>query len=111
MTDTTVAGAGQFRTATFNASLNRNAEGELAADLATPDDAQARIAAEIIQRVAPDLLLVNEFDYVRFDAAADLFRLSYLERGQDTLGLGAAAPIDYPWVFARAVQYRRRLGL
>ena len=88
--------AGAIRVATFNASLNRNTEGELVSDLATPDDAQARTAAEIIQRVAPDLLLVNEFDYTRFDAAADLFRLNYLERGQDTLGVGGAAPIEYP---------------
>jgi hypothetical protein len=98
MTDA-AAGATQIRVASFNASLNRNAEGELIADLAAPGNAQARTVAEIIQRVAPDLLLVNEFDYVRFDAAADLFRLNYLERGQDTLGLGAAAPIEYPWVF------------
>lgn len=50
--------------------------------------------------MAPDLLLVNEFDHVRFDVAADLFRLNYLERGQDTLGLGtAAAPAEYPFVF------------
>ena len=91
--------AGAIRVATFNASLNRDTEGELVSDLATPDDAQARTAAEIIQRVAPDLLLVNEFDYARFDAAADLFRLNYLERGQDTLGLGGAAPIEYPYAF------------
>ncbi len=93
------AAADAIRVATFNASLNRGAEGELVSDLAAPDDPQARTVAEIIQRVAPDLLLVNEFDFVRFGAAADLFRLNYLERGQDTLGLGAAAPIEYPHVF------------
>ena len=106
MTDTSSAhaaaasGADQIRVATFNASLNRNAEGELVSDLAMPDDAQARTVAEIVQRVAPDLLLVNEFDYVRHGVAADLFRLNYLEHGQDTLGLGdAAEPIEYPYVF------------
>ena len=100
MTDSTSAGAGQVRAASFNASLNRNAEGELVADLATPGDAQAATVAEIIQRAAPDLLLVNEFDHVRFDVAADLFRLNYLERGQDTLGMGdEAPPIDYPYVY------------
>ena len=89
-------GAGQIRVATFNASLFRNNEGEIVSDLTAPDNAQARTAAEIIQRVAPDLLLVNELDYVRFDVAADLFRLNYLERGQDTLGLGdPAAPIEF----------------
>jgi hypothetical protein len=81
MTDTIATGAAQVRVASFNASLNRNAEGELVADLATPGNAQAQTVAEIIQRVAPDLLLVNEFDYVRFGVATDLFRLNYLERG------------------------------
>src|ERR687893_57041 len=88
MSDSTPAagGAASVRVATFNASLNRNAEGELAADLAAPGNTQARTAAEIVQRVAPDLLLVNEFDHVPGGAAADLFRSNYLERGQDTLG-------------------------
>ncbi len=91
-------GAGQIRVATFNASLNRNAEGELVSDLAAPEDAQAQTAAEIVQRAAPDLLLVNEFDYVGSDAAADLFRSNYLERGQDTLGTGeSAVPVEYPY--------------
>ena len=38
------------RFATFNASLNRAAEGELVADLSTPDDGQAQAVAEVIQR-------------------------------------------------------------
>ena len=103
MTDSSAraaTGADPIRVATFNTSLFRDNEGEIVSDLATPDNAQARTAAEIVQRVAPDLLLVNEFDHVRFDVAADLFRLHYLERGQDTLGLGdPAAPIEYPYVF------------
>ena len=90
------AGAGTIRVATYNVSLNRYAEGELIADLATPGNRQAATAAETIQRAAPDLLLVNEFDFVEGGAAADLFRANYLERGQDTLGLGAAAPVEYP---------------
>lgn len=99
-TPATPAGADQIRVAAFNASLFRDTEGELVSDLSAPDDAQARTVAEVVQRVAPDLLLVNEFDYARYDVAADLFRLNYLERGQDTLGRGAAAaPIEYPHVF------------
>jgi len=53
----------EVRFATFNASLNRSAEGELVADLSSPDDAQAAAVAEIIQRIRPDVLLINEFDY------------------------------------------------
>ena len=49
---------------TFNASLNRTVAGELVADLSTPDDPQAATVAEIIQRTRPDVLLLNEFDFV-----------------------------------------------
>ncbi|MBK1788116.1 endonuclease/exonuclease/phosphatase family protein [Prauserella cavernicola] len=84
--------------ATFNASLNRAAEGELLADLATPDDPQARKVAEVIQRNRPDVLLVNEFDYVPDGAAADAFRGNYLEVGQN-----GARPIDYPYAYTAPV--------
>ena len=88
----TAAPPDQIRVATFNASLNRAAEGELVADLSTPDDPQAREVAEVVQRVRPDVLLINEFDHA--PAAVDLFRDNYLERGQ-----GGAAPIEYPHAF------------
>ena len=81
-----------LRVATFNASLNRNAESELRGDLSTPDDAQAQRIAEIIQRVRPDVLLINEFDYD--PVAVDLFRDNYLEVAQD-----GAEPITYPYAF------------
>jgi hypothetical protein len=87
----------EVRSATFNASLNRPAQGDLAAQLAHPevDDVfrrQARNVAEVIQRARPDVLLINEFD---FDpAAADLFRDNFLEVSQN-----GAAPIDYPYAF------------
>ena len=80
------------RFSTFNASLNRNFAGQLRADLSTPGNAQAKTVAEIIQRVRPDVLLINEFD---FDpTAADLFRTNYLEVSQ-----GGAEPIRYDHVF------------
>jgi endonuclease/exonuclease/phosphatase family metal-dependent hydrolase len=88
----TAAPVSDIRVATFNASLNRAAEGELVADLSTPDDPQAREVAEVVQRVRPDVLLVNEFDHA--PAAVDLFRDNYLERGQN-----GAAPIEYPHAF------------
>jgi hypothetical protein len=79
---------GEVRFATFNASLNRNNEGDLETDLATPDNAQAQAVAEIIQRTAPDVLLVNEFDYCT--ACVDLFRDNYLEVSQN-----GADPVEY----------------
>lgn len=82
----------QVRFATFNASLNRNVEGQLVADLSTPDNQQARNVAETIQRVDPDVVLINEFDYA--PAAVDLFRDNYLEIGQN-----GADPIEFPYSF------------
>jgi hypothetical protein len=81
------------RFATFNASLNRNTAGQLVTDLSTPDNVQAKTVAEIIQRVRPDVLLINEFD---FDdgAAARLFQDNYLSVPQN-----GAAPIQYAYVY------------
>ncbi|KQV25918.1 endonuclease/exonuclease/phosphatase family protein [Yonghaparkia sp. Root332] len=86
------AGPTELRVATYNASLNRAAAGELVADLSTPDDAQAQAVAEVIQRTDPDVVLLNEFDYVADGAAIDLFRENYLEVGQD-----GAEPVTYPY--------------
>jgi hypothetical protein len=83
------------RFATFNASLNRNVAGQLVSDLSTPDNVQARTVAEIIQRVRPEVLLINEFDFVDDDVALELFQGNYLSVPQD----GAAA-IEYPYAFA-----------
>ena len=88
---------GQNRTvrfATYNASLNRAAAGQLVSDLSTPDNTQARNIAEVLQRVRPDVLLLNEFDYVEGYQAVDLFRRNYLERSQQ-----GARPIRYPYAF------------
>jgi hypothetical protein len=82
------------RFATFNASLNRNAEGQLVADLSTPNNAQARTVAEIIQRARPDVLLINEFDYDPDGTAARLFAQNYLGIGQN-----GANPISYPYYY------------
>ena len=82
------------RFATFNASLNRLAEGQLVADLSTTTDAQARTVAEIIQRNRPAVLLINEFDFVAGGEAARLLQDNYLSISQN----GAPA-ILYPYRF------------
>ncbi|GAA5150302.1 endonuclease/exonuclease/phosphatase family protein [Nocardioides marinquilinus] len=84
----------EVRFQTFNASLNRAAAGELVADLSTPDDPQAAAVAEIVQRTRPDVLLLNEFDYVPGGEAVDLFRENYLEVGHH-----GAAPIEYRYAY------------
>ncbi len=86
------------RFATFNASLNRDAEGELLADLSTPDDEQARDVTEIVQRTRPDVVLLNEFDHVENGAAVEAFQRNYLARGQN-----GAEPIDYPYSYTAPV--------
>jgi 3-phytase len=89
-----------LRFATYNASLNRSSVGGLVTDLSTPNNPQARRVAEIIQRVRPDVLLINEFDYDTAGQAAALFQQNYLSLAQDTTGSGAAAdPIVFPQFF------------
>ncbi|WP_228039598.1 5'/3'-nucleotidase SurE [Dolichospermum sp. LEGE 00240] len=76
----------------FNASLNRNADGQLVTDLSTPNNAQAKTVAEIIQRNNPDVLLINEFDYS--PAAVNLFRENYLQISQN-----GATPVNYSYFY------------
>ena len=86
------------RVATFNASLNRAAAGALLRDLSTPDDVQARAVAEIIQRVRPDILLLQEFDYDAAGASLAAFQTNYLGRAQN--GAGAASLYEYTFFTA-----------
>ena len=62
-------GRESVRFATFNASLNRNAPGQLTSDLQraldadpTNDSAQLDAVLEIVKINDPDVLLINEFD-------------------------------------------------
>ena len=57
------AAGGSVRFATFNASMNRGAEGELAAALRDGADPQIAKVAAIIRAVDPDVIVLNEFDY------------------------------------------------
>ena len=86
------------RFSTFNASLNRNNAGDLVRDLSTRDNAQAKTIAEIVQRANPDVLLINEFDYVEGGVAADLFRENYLGVAQN-----GASRIEYPYSYVAPV--------
>jgi hypothetical protein len=99
-----------IRFATFNASLNRSAAGLAQSDLSQPFDPdetdadlrlrrwQAANVAEVIQRVRPDVLLINEFDYApataELPASIDSFRDNYLEVPHN-----GAKPIHYPFAF------------
>ncbi len=90
-----VAAPLQLRVATFNSSLNRTSLGQLATDLSVTTNNQAKRIAEIIQRVNPDILLVNEFDYDAANPtlALNRFHDNYLHLPQQT-GLPA---LTYPY--------------
>ena len=75
-------------------SLNRNFAGQLIADLSTPANAQAATVAEIVQRIRPDVLLINEFDFDASGTALRLFQDNYL-----SVPHNGAAPIDYGYRF------------
>ncbi|MGF1459414.1 MAG: alkaline phosphatase D family protein [Leptolyngbyaceae cyanobacterium] len=83
-----------IRFASYNASLNRSAAGQLITDLSTPNDPQAQSVAEIIQRTSPDVLLINEFDYDAAGEAAELFQTNYLAVSQNGVD-----PAEYPYVY------------
>jgi 3-phytase len=80
------------RVATFSASLNRNYAGQLISDLSTPNNTQAKNAAETIQRTRPDVILINEFDFDQAGTAARLFQDNYLG-----VSINNSQPITYPY--------------
>ena len=95
ITVSVVAANPPLRFATFNASLYRHTPGELITDLAGGADPQAKVIAEIIQRVRPDVLLINEFDYDEEWKAARIFLEEYLWVGQN----GVAPILDYEYLY------------
>ncbi len=97
--------SGAVRIATFNASLYRDTSGELIRDLEGGANNQARRIAEIIQRVRPHVLLVNEFDYDVAGHAASIFRKQYLARAQN-----GCQGIDYPHYFTGPVNTGKPSG-
>ncbi len=84
----------ELRFATFNASVNRNADGQLLQELSNGDDPQLQNVAEIIQRARPDVLLINEFDFVPDQQAARLFQKNYL-----SVPHNGARAIKFPFRF------------
>ncbi|WP_163133959.1 choice-of-anchor J domain-containing protein [Agarivorans sp. Alg241-V36] len=82
------------RIATFNAYLNRPTEGQILTDSLSGTDSQIANVAEILQRVRPDVVLLQEFDYVADGSAVAAFKANYLEVSQN-----GADPIEYPFVY------------
>ena len=84
-----------FRFATFNAGLTRPQSGTLITDLSTPHHPQAKNVAEIIQRVNPDVLVLQELDYDGTKTALQLFQDHYLSVSQNR-----AVSIYFPYRYA-----------
>ena len=94
MTDTPAP----LRVATYNTSLFDDDGGGLVARLQL-GNAQARKIAAVLQRVRPDIVLLNEFDLDADGRAADLFRRNYLEVAQ----AGGGEPLHYPYRYLAPV--------
>ena len=71
----------QIRFATFNIAMGLESEGELYRRLISGEDEALKKVAAIIQRVRPDVLLLNEFDWYELDSAL-LFIKNYLDTPQ-----------------------------
>ena len=93
-----------IRFATFNTSLNRNKAGALQEELEGGNSDQARKIAQILQRVRPDVLLLNEVDYDSSGKTVQLFRQHYLEVSQ-----GNQPPLHYQHTRAFVTSFRHDL--
>ena len=96
---------GAIRVATYNVALNRKSKGQLSKELATGESKQAQQVAEVIQRVRPDVLLINELDYDG-GKSAKLFLEKYLSVGQQDL-----EPLSYEFHFTGPVNTGEPSGL
>jgi endonuclease/exonuclease/phosphatase family metal-dependent hydrolase len=95
---TSISVASTVRVATFNTSLNRKEAGLLAAELSGPGSGQAERIAAILQRVRPDIVLLNEFDHDADGLALAGFQANYLAIGQQ-----GETPIEYAHHYAGPV--------
>ncbi|HEY0662412.1 MAG TPA: endonuclease/exonuclease/phosphatase family protein [Lysobacter sp.] len=87
-----------LRVATYNTSLYDDSGGGLIRRLESGDAKAGKIAA-VLQRVRPDLVLLNEFDYDANHRAADLFQHRYLEVAQP----GGGEALRYPYRYLAPV--------
>jgi len=88
----------KYRFATFNIAMGLDEPGELRARLEAGDDERLRQLAEVLQDVRPDVILINEFDYLYGVDQAALLNDNYLAVSQ-----AGQAPIRYEYSFATIV--------
>ncbi len=85
------------RFASYNTSLYSDEAGGLLRRLEQGDEAAGKVAA-VLQRVRPDVVLLNEFDYDASGRAADLFQRRYLETSRH-----GGTLIHYPYRYLAPV--------
>jgi len=95
-----------LRVATYNVSLYDEDAGGLVRRLEL-GNAQARRIAAVLQKVRPDIVLLNEFDHDADGRAADLFQRDYLERPQP----GGGDALRYPYRYLAPVNTGVQSGL
>ncbi|MFT5301155.1 MAG: hypothetical protein ACI87E_004849 [Mariniblastus sp.] len=83
-----------IRFATFNVSFNRPRLGQLKDEFSAGESLAPRQIAEVIQRVRPDVLLLNEFDYDAEGKGIAGFATNYLSVSQN-----GESPIAYEYVY------------
>jgi 3-phytase len=104
--------ANTIRVATFNLALYGRHAGEILERLQTGSDPQACAIAEIIQRIRPDVLVLNEIDYDASGAVLAAFCDEYLAVGQNVSKSPAAAePIEFLHRMAFAANTGEHSGL
>ena len=97
-TTMTESGNAPLRLATYNVSLYTEQPGGLVAKLQAGSEQAADIAA-VLQRVRPDIVLINEFDFDPQGQAAELFQRNYLEVAQEQDG----QPLHYAYRYLAPV--------
>jgi endonuclease/exonuclease/phosphatase family metal-dependent hydrolase len=90
--------AGAVRIATYNIAMYRDEAGKLFQELSGGKSEQAAKVAEVLQRVRPDVVLLNEFDFEESGAALKSLRELYLAKSQ-----AGMEPLEYPYAFYRPV--------
>lgn len=98
--------ASALRLATYNTSLYSDNSGGLIRELEGSSEHARKIAA-VLQRVRPDLVLLNEFDFDDAHRAADLFQQRYLQAAQP----GGGEPLHYGYRYLAPVNTGVQSGL
>ena len=87
-----------IRFATFNTALNRNEANGLVTELKSGECEQAGKIAEVIQRVRPDVILLNEVDFDEQHSSVKLFEEKYLAVSQN-----GQTPIAFEYSYCNSV--------